>query len=72
MPPELSDRHVPLLEAYARSAVVVHVEPEVSMRRDVARRFGETAVEVWERNLTGLSYWAAPYGEYAGSRSKLQ
>lgn len=29
-------------------------------------RFGDTAVEVWERNLTGLRYWAAPYSEYAG------
>ena len=29
-------------------------------------RLGESAVEVWERNLTGLRYWMAPYSEYAG------
>jgi hypothetical protein len=29
-------------------------------------RLGESAVEVWERNLTGLRYWMAPYSDYAG------
>lgn len=29
-------------------------------------RFGDSGVEVWERNLTGLRYWMAPYSEYAG------
>lgn len=38
----------------------------VQMYRRQHVRFGDSAVEVWERNLTGLRYWVAPYSEYAG------
>jgi glycosyltransferase involved in cell wall biosynthesis len=39
-------RHVSLLEAYARRAIVVHVEPEVSFAHGVRARFESTAGEV--------------------------
>jgi hypothetical protein len=38
----------------------------VQMYRRQRVRFGESGVEVWERNLTGLRHWSAAYSDYAG------